>query len=209
MRNCSVPTTRAILKGILLAALVMFVAEVLRVFVGSNFDCVVAGRCYRAGQPTPTFLESVQRTHGIKSIINLRDENEDDAWYREEKAAAERLGLKLVNAGLCGDEMTPADDFRKVVKLIAAAPEPMLIHCASGSDRTGLASAVFLLIHTDTPLDVARKQLALRYGHFAWTKKGCLDLTLENYATWLSKSGDEHRPERFVYWVEHVYPGSG
>jgi protein tyrosine/serine phosphatase len=184
----------------------MLVAECLRVFVGANFDCVVPGKCYRASQPSANFLGQVQRTHGIRSIVNLRDENEEDAWYLEEKVAAERLGLALVNAGLNGNEFTPAHEFRKDVKLIDDAPEPMLIHCASGSDRTGLASAVYLLLRTDTPLEIARRQLALRYGHFAWTKKGCLDETLENYAKWLSKHGRQHNRERFLDWVDHVYP---
>ena len=205
--NIDKPRTpaRAIIKGVVLAAVVMLIAECLRVFVGANFDCVTPGRCYRTAQPSANFLARVERTHGIRSIINLRDENEDDAWYREEKQAAQHLGLNLVNAGLCGDEQTPADDFRKVVHLIAESPEPMLIHCASGSDRTGLASAVYLLIRTDTTLEKAREQLHLRYGHFAWTRKGCLDRTLESYEGWLKHQGRQHRPEHFLDWVEHVY----
>ena len=182
----------------------MFVAECLRVFVGSNF-ATVAGRCYRSAQPGPMFLENLKRTYGVRSIINLRDENLEDAWYREEKQAAQRLGLNLVDAGLCGLEQTPAEDFRKVVKLIDEAPEPILIHCASGSDRTGLASAIFLLIHTDTPFDQARKQLHLRYGHFPWTKKACLDRTLDSYADWLEANRWEHSREHFLKWVNTVY----
>jgi protein tyrosine phosphatase (PTP) superfamily phosphohydrolase (DUF442 family) len=196
---------RAIVKGIALALVVMLIAECLRVFVGANFETVAPGKCYRSAQPSAAFLESIHRTHSIRSIVNLRDENEDDAWYREEKHAAQRLGITLVDAGLCGDEQTPAGDFSKFVNLIAQAPEPMLIHCASGSDRTGLASAVYLLIRTDTPLEEARRQLHVRFGHFAWTRKGCLDRTLDSYAAWLAANGRQHRPEHFMDWAEHVY----
>ena len=83
----------------------------------------------------------------------------------------------------------------------------MLIHCASGSDRTGFASAIYLLVRTDTSLGEACRQLHWRHGHFAWTSTGCLGATLEKYGEWLSKKGWEHNRERLVHWVEHVYAG--
>jgi protein-tyrosine phosphatase len=202
-------SVHSLANGIALAVVVMLVAEVLRVFVGTNFGCVEPGLCYRSSQPSPAFLAEMKRTYGIRSVINLRDENNDEAWYRAEKQAAQELNIQLVDAGLWSKVAPKPDELLNVVKLIAAAPEPMLIHCASGSDRTGFASAIYLLVRTDTPLEEARQQLHLRYGHFAWTATGCLDLTLENYAIWLSKQGWQHDRERFLQWVEHVAPGAG
>src|SRR5262249_25398199 len=124
---------RLILKIVLSALLVMFVAECLRIFVGSNFHTVVPGKCYRSAQPTAAFLENVHRTHGICTIINLRDENEDEPWYREEKHAALRLNLKLFNAGLSSKEQPPEVDFHTFVRAMKDAPEPILIHCANGN----------------------------------------------------------------------------
>lgn len=200
---------RSLAKGAALAALVMLVAEALRVFVGTNFACVKPGLCYRSSQPTPAFLAHMKRTCGIRSVINLRDENNGDAWYRAEKQATHDLGIELVDAGLWSSSITERADFLRVVKLINRAPEPTLIHCASGSDRTGLASAVYLLLRTDTPLEEARRELHWRHGHFAWTATGCLDVTLENYGKWLSNRGWRHDRERFLQWAEHVYPGAG
>jgi protein tyrosine/serine phosphatase len=198
---------RSLAKGIALAALVMLAAEALRIFVGTNFDCVSPGLCYRCSQPSPAFLADMKRTYGIRSVINLRDENNDDAWYRDEKRTARELGIQLVDAGLWSKVAPRPDELRNVVRSIAAAPPPMLIHCASGSDRTGFACALFLLVQTDTPLDEARLQLHLRYGHFAWTATGCLDRTLEQYADWLSQNAWQHNRERFLFWVEHVFQG--
>lgn len=189
----------------LLAAATMLVAEVLRIFVGGNFHPVVAGKCYRAGQPTAAFLETVSRTHGIRAIINLRDENEDEDWYREEKEAAKRLGIQLINAGLSGSEQPPAADFAKFMRALESCPEPMLIHCANGNDRTGLASALYLLTHTDTPLPEARRQLSLRYGHFRWGKAGCLQRMLDSYENWLAENGYAHSKERLHHWACEVY----
>ena len=117
-----------LLKIVLSAILVMFVAECLRIFVGSNFHTVVPGKCYRSAQPTAAFLENIQRTHGICTIINLRDENEDEPWYREEKHAALRLNVKLVNAGLRQREQPPEVDFHTFVRAMKDSPEPILIH---------------------------------------------------------------------------------
>jgi len=187
------------------AAFVMFVAECLRVFVGSNFHSVVPGRCYRAGQPTAQFLENVHRTHGIRTIINLRDKNETEPWYQAEELAANRLGLTLVNAGLSSKEQPPEEDFLRFVKAVKNAKDPVLIHCANGNDRTGLASAVYLMMHTDTPMAEARGQLGLRYGHIAWSKASCLSRILDGYENWLAETGKVHNADHFYYWAEHNY----
>src|SRR5713226_7804158 len=110
------PRYRAILKGIALAALVMLVAECLRIFVGINFHAVVPGKCYRSAQPTPAFLDHIQRTQGIRSIVNLRDENDDESWYQQEKHAAQQLGLELIDAGLWSKEQPPEEDFHRFVQ---------------------------------------------------------------------------------------------
>lgn len=194
-----------LVKIIAAAGFVMFSAECLRIFVGANFHTVVPGRCYRAAQPTAAFLESIKHSHGIASIVNLRDENPDEAWYREEQKAAKQLNIELLNAGLSSKEQPPDVDFHKFVWAMKNAKEPVLIHCANGNDRSGLASAVFLLMRTDTPLAQARGQLSIRYGHFSWTKSSCLRRILDSYESWLDETGKAHSPDHFYYWGLNVY----
>jgi protein tyrosine phosphatase (PTP) superfamily phosphohydrolase (DUF442 family) len=197
--------TRLIVKCLVLAAVVMFVAECLRIFVGSNFHDVVPGKCYRSAQPTAQFLETAHNAYGIRSIVNLRDENEDAPWYQQEKHAAERLGVTLLNAGLSSKEQPPDVDFHTFVQAMKDAPEPILIHCANGNDRTGLAAAVYLMMRTKTPMPEARGHLSLRYGHFAVGKALCLHRILDSYEAWLQDNGWEHSADRFYYWGMNVY----
>jgi hypothetical protein len=91
---------RPAVRAAALAGLVMLVAEILRVFAGANFATVAPGRCYRSGQPTAEQLWSLVHTHGIRSVINLRGDNSDAAWYDDEVAAAAKIGVRFVNAGL-------------------------------------------------------------------------------------------------------------
>ena len=123
--------------------------------------------------------------------------------FRKNPAAAKRLGLELRGAGLSSKEQAPVKDFRVFVQAMKDAKEPVLIHCANGNDRSGLASAVYLLMRTDTPISVARRQLSIRYGHFAVGYPLCLHRVLDNYESWLN--GRPHTPEHFYYWGMNVY----
>jgi len=193
------------IKLCLLVCVLMFLAEAGRMFLGYNFRTVIDGKCYRSAQPTERFLEEVQRTHGIRSILNLRDENLDQAWYHEEKQAAERLGIKLVNAGLSSSEQPQDFEFRRFVDGMDACEQPVLIHCASGNDRSGLASAVYLMLYTKSSVADARNHLSLRYGHISWGKAGCLQRILDSYELWLLENGHTHRADYFRHWAKHEY----
>jgi protein tyrosine phosphatase (PTP) superfamily phosphohydrolase (DUF442 family) len=197
--------TKAILQSLSVALFVMFLAECCRIFLGMNCHCVVEGKCYRSAQPTAQFIESMHRTEGIKSILNLRDENDDELWYQREKETAERLGIQLFNAGLCSCEQVSEFDFWRFVRAARDCPEPVLIHCANGNDRTGQASVIYLLIRTNTPLPEARRQLSLRYGHIPWSRASCLSRVLDAYENWLDEKNFQHTADHFLDWAEHHY----
>ena len=56
-----------------------------------------------------------------------------------------------------------------LLKTFDTAEYPILIHCQGGSDRTGLASTIYLNLYQNIPLDSAeQQQLTFRYGHISW-----------------------------------------
>jgi protein tyrosine/serine phosphatase len=84
-----------------------------------------------------------------------------------------------------------------MIALFREVERPLLIHCKSGADRAGLASAVYLMVIENAPLHRARRMLSARYIHFRWTRTGVLDMLLDDYAA--SDAPD------FETWLAHDY----
>ena len=107
-----------------------------------RFAAVVDGLLYRSGGVSPRQLEYVSRRYGIRTVISLL--NPDAPESIAEREAAERLGLRWHNIPLRGNgSSTPADRDR-IRQLLSAPPaEPTLVHCAAGTNRTGLAIGMY------------------------------------------------------------------
>jgi protein tyrosine/serine phosphatase len=183
----------------------MFLLEVLRVTLGSNFHTVVDQCLYRAAQPTGAALESYVRDYGIHTVINLRGPNQGEDWFDEEEQAAKRQQVEFVSVNISASDKPQEQELRQLIRAFDDCPTPILVHCYSGSDRSGFASACYLLLCTKSTLEEARSQLSLRFGHFPWGKAGCLNQVLDQYKEWLVAQGIQHQPDRFRHWVREVY----
>lgn len=117
-----------------------------------RFAPVVEGKLYRSGLVKPEQLEHLQATVGIKRVISLL--NPDAPESVAEKQAAERLGIEWQNIPLPGDgASTPQERDRIRALLDLPGDKPTLIHCAAGSNRTGLAIGMYRLHKQGWPLD--------------------------------------------------------
>ena len=130
-----------------------------------NFAAVVPGEAYRSNQPSAGDIASYATHYGIRTIVNLRGRHETATWYRDEAAAAKRLGLTLVDFPMLADRPLDAEAADRLVTILRDAPRPILIHCRSGADRTGLASVIYLARIAKTDEETAERQLSVRYGH--------------------------------------------
>lgn len=133
----------------------------------NNFATVVAGEVYRSAQPDEAQLATYQKDYGVRTVINLRGENETASWYRTEKDASQKLGLTHIDFGMRSSKTLSPDEAKRLIVLMASAEKPILIHCKAGADRTGLASALYLAAITKVGDDTAERQLSIRYGHFS------------------------------------------
>ncbi len=123
---------------------------------------VSPGRFYRSGQMTEERLRAFIREHGIKTVINLQDENPDPLLAKnyfggpkvKESVVCEQEGAKYIllswdgELGLIPRESATAEVRPKVIdnfiELIDKEENyPILIHCLAGLHRTGRLVAVY------------------------------------------------------------------
>jgi protein tyrosine/serine phosphatase len=152
----------------------------------------------RAAQPSPHHLRAAAR-RGVRTVVNLRGAR-PCASYLMERAVCAETGMQLVDFVLTSRAAPSPADILAFDALIAGAERPMLLHCKSGADRAGLASALYLLLHEDRPVEQAMGQLALRYGHFRTARTGVLDAVFTAY-----KRDNDAAPIDFRTWVATRY----
>ncbi|MBB3976504.1 protein tyrosine/serine phosphatase [Rhizobium azooxidifex] len=133
--------------------------------VTGNFHTVIEGELYRSAQPNPAQLESYVRDHGIRTIINLRGENARAPWYEAELQTARALGVHHIDYRMSASKELSTSRADELVAIMAAAEKPILIHCQAGSDRTGLASALYSLRVAGRRESEAERQLSFYFGH--------------------------------------------
>lgn len=135
--------------------------------INGNFHSVANGDVYRSAQPSASDINQYSEMYGIRSIINLRGSNPDQAWYREEVYAANSAGIKHYDFRMSASRELTDKEIKKLVALMRLAPKPLLIHCKSGADRSGLAAALYLAEVRDAPLEKAEDQISFLYGHIS------------------------------------------
>lgn len=164
-----------------------------------NWAAVESGRLYRSNHPLPWQLRQAARRHGLRSVVNLRGERPEcgsDALGRTEAAA---LGLRHYDAPFESRGAPHRDRILRLAALFPEMPEPILLHCKSGADRTGLGAGIWLLLQ-GRPVTAAMAQLSLRFGHVRQSRTGILDAFFALYARAQQVSGIG-----FLDWVRDAY----
>jgi len=132
---------------------------------GDNFHTVVPGELYRSAQPTAALIAEYQENYSIKTIINLRGDNTGSDWYDAEVDEAKKLGIAHVDFRMSSRRMMTADQFSQIIDVLQKAEKPVLIHCNSGSDRSGLVAALYVAAIAKLGEEAAESQISFRYGH--------------------------------------------
>jgi protein tyrosine phosphatase (PTP) superfamily phosphohydrolase (DUF442 family) len=199
---------RALLYGCGSGLLLVACGETANVFVGHNFHVVIPGRVFRSAQQSGPGLEQLIRAYGIRTVINLRGCCAPWPWYLDECRATTALDVNQEDICLSSGRLPSVHELRRLVEVFDRTEYPVLLHCRRGADRTGLASAVALLLQTDIDLASARRQMSARYGHIALGRPAFLDRFFDLYADWLRSEGLTHSRAAFRRWAETAYePG--
>jgi protein tyrosine phosphatase (PTP) superfamily phosphohydrolase (DUF442 family) len=172
-----------------------------------NFRTVIPGLIYRSGQLSDSTLRARISACHLRSVINLRGKNADARWWRHEAKICAARGVHHYDFST--DSICPPnpDELAELIPLLTSCEKPVLIHCQSGIDRTGVVSAICLfLFKPETTPASAQAQLGLSYGHLWWrdsTKHHRAFFAL--YEIWLERNAYQSSADRFSEWALHVY----
>lgn len=154
------------LLSIAVLAVILTLGYLVSLQVNGNFHAILPGQAYRSAQPSAQNLERWAGQAGIRSVINLRGAHQGTPWYDAEIAASQKLGIAHFDFGMSAGRRLSDEDAETLIAHLRDAPKPVLIHCKSGADRTGLAAALYLA-QLGKGEGLAEAQISIRYGHIS------------------------------------------
>jgi hypothetical protein len=173
-----------------------------------NFGTVQPGRVYRSGQMPAGVLLRTLREHGIKTVFNLRGPNPSLTWYPAERKATLTAAATQIDIPMSSCVWMSRAQLRTIVEVLEQADYPMLIHCAWGSERTGLVSAFAELLRPGATLTDARAQFSPFYLFLRVNDGKIMAEHLDRYEEWLRARRLSHSPQSFKRWVDEGFePG--
>jgi protein tyrosine phosphatase (PTP) superfamily phosphohydrolase (DUF442 family) len=196
----------ALVRGFVFVAIFGGLAFFHRPLFSGNFAVVDPGRVYRSAQPRANLTDLLDsKRYRPASILNLRGGSEADWWYSAEVNAARDRGIDFYDIPLSAVRRPTRRELLTLIELFGRCRYPLLIHCKSGADRTGLASGLYLMTCRGVPPEQALAAFSAAHGHFPIAGPEHLHEPFTEYAEWLKARGLTHTRERLRSWVEHDY----
>jgi hypothetical protein len=175
-----------------------------------NFHWIEGREAARAAQAYLGFLGQFVRAHGIRAVLNLRGSNPNHSWWRYETRVCAAGGIVHRDAKLNSRQLPTRGMLVDVLDAFDSLPQPLLIKCSGGQDRTSLAAALYIL-HRHGWLEFARaeKQFSLwPYLHRPRSSQRWLQLFLpfarerSSERTLRSWLGQAYSAQAFRDWLE-------
>jgi hypothetical protein len=194
------------IAGAVVAAVAVLAVGVFyrRLFLG-NFGVVDPGRVYRCARRWAD-LPAIMGACRPASVLNLGHCRDRHPWRVEEVREARCRGIDLNEVSIRYDRRPSREELLAILDVFDGCRYPLLIHCTDGADRTGLASALYLMAVRGVPPDRAsREAFSLRYGHVPMRGIEHLHEPIREYEGWLEAHGLAHSPSRLKAWLEREY----
>jgi Tyrosine phosphatase family len=197
------PFGKAALTAVFVCALGS-VWEFRRPWFQGNLGIVDPQRVIRSAQPTAQLPRLVRDFH-LRSILNLRGGKPEDWWYEAEVRTVEENRMSFYDLQLSATRRPTRLELLRLIDILRQCPYPLLIHCKSGADRTGLASALYRMVQRGETPEQALGAFSIEFGHVPLCGTQHLHEPLDEYAAWLRTNRLSHTPERFRAWVRNDY----
>jgi protein tyrosine phosphatase (PTP) superfamily phosphohydrolase (DUF442 family) len=194
---------RLVLAGFLLGLAAFAVCFYRPLFLG-NLGVVDEGKVYRSAQPFRGLPVLIQE-RGLGSVVNLRGGGPADPWYAAEIEATKQASVEFYDLSLSATRRPTRGELLALLDLFDHCRYPLLIHCKSGADRTGLASGLYLMYRRGVPPEVAESAFTVKHGHVPLLGPERLHEPFDEYAAWLASNHLDHTPARLLDWVKREY----
>ncbi|MHC5543658.1 fused DSP-PTPase phosphatase/NAD kinase-like protein [Singulisphaera rosea] len=194
----------AILGGSFLVVIAALAVTFRNPLLHGNFGVVEADRVLRSAQPQEN-LRTLVDTYKVASILNLRGGSQADSFYANEVRLVEEARIDFYDFPISATRRPTRQELLRLIDLFGRCRYPLLIHCKSGSDRTGLASGLYLMCQAGKSPKEALGAFSTYYGHVAFGGTERLHEPFVEYDRWLEGQHLAHNPERLKAWVENSY----
>ena len=169
-----------------------------------NFGVVDDGLVYRSAQPIGDWPALISGRK-IATVLDLRGGSESDPWYAAEVAASRALHFDFYDLPMAATARPTRKQLLAALDLLGRCMYPLLIHCKSGSDRTGLISGLYLMARKGLPPEQAEAAFSVYYGHVPLLGTRHLHEPFREYAAYLAAHQVPHTPDRLRDWIAHDY----
>lgn len=152
---------------------------------------------FRSNHPSPRRLRRFKEVGG-RTIINLRA-GQGFAQNVIEKQQCAELGLDYICIPISSVDLPQKKQVLDLISIFETAQRPVLMHCKSGADRTGIASGIYELHMLQRSPSEAAKQLTIRHAHLGFSEKAVLREFFKLYEDAFNNGVP------FLEWVNEVY----
>jgi hypothetical protein len=150
------------------------VGEVELGLLPQNWGVVEEGKVFRSAHPRGAQFSYAADRYGLKSVLILTGSVPDELNRELDEAGKRDITTLFLPIS---DKEAPSDEnLLQIVKFLADAPKPLLLHCRAGADRTGLVSAIHRHFFMGAPLaDAKSDMLSWRWGHLSFGPTRAMD----------------------------------
>jgi len=192
-------------KFIFIAAIILLMCSAVYGLYLFTVHPVIKNSIYRSAQLSGNNLQKNINTYHFKSIINLRGEAPKKKWYKTESNISKKNNVKLYDVRLSAYKFPVVTEVDSLVHILQTAEKPILLHCQSGADRAGLASALAIALEKDASLTDIETQISWKYFVNPFNSQSTGKLFFSAYERFLHENGLTHNRENLLSWIKNDY----
>jgi len=181
-------------------------SSLAQILFSNNLHEVRKNELFRSAEMKPAEMATVVKEKGIKTVLDVRaNPNDLSPEYTGEEKAVSDVGATYATFPMVGSRELSQKAVLDLLNLIDNAEPPLLVHCTSGTHRSGAVAAIWLMERDGVSFDEAMKQLSAKYGYFYLERKlkGAMQghPTIDNLL-WRYGEAREKENISFRQWVE-------